>query len=235
MKHNILEFNNYCKENQWNLQEALADILKNSMNPILTECVSEILYNQSADILIPVLEDIYPYIENIKLQDEEIPCDYLSEDDTNLESIVDLINEKYGTRVDIAQGDARIALIFDEFVIKFDKSYYSSQTEDEIAEYYSTIIAALDKKTHHIHDLLPMISIINVENIDFEIFPKALALESSDYQIDRMWLDKQSRLRMNILGEGINNHNNDLIGDNLGYYNNKLYIIDAGSISDLNS
>lgn len=232
MQNNALIFNNYCKSHVWNLRETIKQILESENYEISLKYVAKILSDSNSELLISLLEDICPYIENIKLQDEDDPESYLEADNINIVAIVDIINNNYGMRVDIAQGDARLALIFENFVIKFDKSYYSSQTDDEISEYYTSILSALEKKTTEIHDLLPIISIIDLNDITFEIFPVAEPLNTDD--ITDEWLKLQSSLRYNLIGDGIEQDSHDLYSSNLGYYDNKLYIIDAGSITSLN-
>lgn len=236
MYNNVKLFNQFCKENVFDLKKVLDShiandtYVHNDYEDNMKYACEQVLYNSSADILKPLLEDITPYVVSILKLDKIRNVSMLSQDDKNIASIINIIKEKYKSNVEFLQGEDRVVLVFDEFAIRFDKSYVSPQTYNEMDEYSLTIACALEKKNSNIHDLLPIISLIDIDDITFEILPKASPCDEDDYSLNYEWLTEQSKLRENIIGKGIDLEDIDLTSDNIGYYNGKLYIIDAGNI-----
>lgn len=233
----IKTFNQFCKENVFDLKEVLDSYItsgefvpSDDYEENMKFACEQILYNSKADVLKPFLEEITHYVESILKLDRIRNASMLSKNDNNVISILNLVKEKYESNVGFMQGEDRIVLIFDEFAIRFDKSYVSPQTYKEMDEYSLTIACALEKKNSNIHDLLPIISLIDVNDITYEILPKAIPCDADDYNLNYEWITKQSNLRENIIGNKIDLDDNDLASDNIGYYNGKLYIIDAGNI-----
>lgn len=234
----IENFEQYCMNTIFDLQDNI-DILKRTIPSTDTthtfktlRTAHHIMHNRKAVSLLPLLKDIsfmIHYLYEVS-EEEELENIWMYE---NMEESRQYIQDKYNTTIHTEEGTARVTFIFDNFVIKCDKTDYSSQTEDECNEYISTIVNAALYDIQH-HALMPPISFMEVNDIVFQIFPKAMPYLS--YDADWEWLLTQNYLRHQLLGEGIclDQYYNDLYGDNLGLYNNKLYIIDAGSISDLN-
>lgn len=229
---NLIVFNNYCKNNVFDLKNEIKNLLESGDYELNQDFTYDLLYNNRADILKPMLNDIIEPITNILEKKDEDPFYQLHDKDEDLEKIKFIISTKYNSNVEIDQGDARVVLIFNNFVIKFDYSYYEGQCDTEITEYSRLILYALEENTSEIYDLLPLISVIEIDDIVFEIFPKAIPLTDIEYEVSNEWYSKQDKIREHFFGIGIDEDENDLSPGNLGIYNNNLYIIDAGSITD---
>ncbi len=237
LKQIVSFYNDYCTRNSFSMQDNI-NYVKEQI--VTTEPDSQVslydichdsLYNDRADILKPLLEDLAVMmikvkdIEDCSPEEESILC-YPGITDCR-----DMIQEKYNVLMLSEEGDARVCFVFDEFVIKCDKSYYSSQTDDEYTEYLTTIANVVNSGITKTHALMPVISFVDVNDITFEIFPRAV---TDPYQPSDEWFIEQNRLRYLVLDEGINLKESDIYCTNLGLYRGELYIIDAGSIHDIN-
>lgn len=236
LEYIVENFEQYCKNTVFNLQDnidKLKSMLPSTGNPMTMRTMKlahSMLYNRRASSLLPLLKDIafmMSYLYEVS-EEEELDDIWLYED---MVSSKEYIQDKYNITLHTAEGDSRVTFIFDNFVIKCDKTHYSSQTADECDEYFGVLMNAAITGAEP-YALLPFISFMEVNEVVFQIFPKAYPYQN--YYAERDWLLTQNYLRYQLLGEGIclDPDYSDIEGDNLGVYRDNLYIIDAGSIQD---
>lgn len=228
IEQEICAFNKSCRNTTFVLQQFVNQIVdtdKKSIEDLLFNGLEKALH----DTLL-VLYQLHKEWLNMQENDELEDCEV-----SGLDNTFTIINKlkNDGINVEIAEGADRVAFIFDEFVIKFNKLGDDRQDDAEMMEYIN-IIQAMHTAQQSNYGIIPVIGYTYVFGLLIGIFPRAHVFD--DYQISavkiKKWLQQQSIIRKKLLGRGLplNSDCTDLVEDNIGIYRNSLVIFDAGSI-----
>lgn len=219
-------FNEKCKSNQYSMYFDYVEPIHYRYKDHRTEAslsrlVMDRLYNKDSDMLIPLLKELIPLIR--EMHEHELGYSSIKQVEDLKANLIDKLDGK----VSIKQGCARVVFLFDDFVVKTEYTEYSDQFNDEFDEYYYTILNAVKRNTNP-HALLPLITIISIDEMDFEIFPRAKPFIG--YKAPDEWYEEQSSIR-NCLGfKYMDLSKTDLKSSNLGYYADEIVILDAGAM-----